>query len=468
MQNRWMKKSLCLACVGLSVVLTAVGTGQTAVGMGQSGAGSVLDRVQREDDPELSELIRVAVTNRKNAAKVSEQEVLELVRKVTQSYAQIKLLDQQISQVAQKIKAAAGPVEMQSELLLAKAELESKRTTELANLRETMGIVPKFPFERKPIPSLNAWLRLNVVDERVVVLDGVKGGVSGYWAMARHKAVGLLSEKETLDYVRGRLKDRKSLPIRIDINAKPAASSGAQRLRDEIIALAIETGSQMEAEVNLEVAEPFRGLGCTYYLREGKIRTLYPDPVKRPDGGEKLLDSGLVDPNDLEQGILWRITLPMNVPIGFRIEYDEASTQLAKRVADTIKAVAKRAGLTEVVEVTGALVEPVPERIFLGRWQSSIQGEMQTIDIRPGGVCQVTMGKGTQAIKAGANVFGTWLPTTNEIIIDIKDKIEGQSRRVYSGLVNADGNLVVNKGVVYYQGSFHLAGPSETIFQKVQ
>jgi hypothetical protein len=34
--------------------------------------------------------------------------------------------------------------------------------------------------------------------------------------------------------------------------------------------------------------------------------------------------------------------------------------------------------------------------------------------------------------------------------------------------VNADGNLVVNKGVVYYQGSFHLAGPSETIFQKVQ
>jgi hypothetical protein len=77
------------------------------------------------------------------------------------------------------------------------------------------------------------------------------------------------------------------------------------------------------------------------------------------------------------------------------------------------------------------------------------------------------MGKGTEAIKAGAHVMGTWLPTTKEIIIDIKDWTQGQGRKVYSGVINADGNLVVNRGGVYWHGSFHLHGPSETIFKKV-
>jgi hypothetical protein len=92
---------------------------------------------------------------------------------------------------------------------------------------------------------------------------------------------------------------------------------------------------------------------------------------------------------------------------------------------------------------------------------------MQIIEVQPGGVCQVTMGKGTEAIKAGAHVMGTWVPTTKEIIIDIKDWTQGQGRKVYSGVINADGNLVVNRGGVYWHGSFHLHGPSETIFKKV-
>jgi hypothetical protein len=352
-------------------------------------------------------------------------------------------------------------------LLQTKKELESKRMAEMGNLREATGIIPRLPFEKQPTPSLNAWVSLQVLDQRVLVLDALKG-FSDYWARARYKVAGLLSEKETLDYVRGRLKDKKSLPIRIDIYYKPETNRAAEDLRQRIILLARETHAEMDTEVRLERVTWVGSGESTFFLREGKIRTLYPDPVQRPDGGPKLLVMGLVDPNDLEQCILWRLTKPKNVPLTFRIEYDEASTKLAKQIADTAKAVAKRVGLAELVSVTGALVEPVPETVFLGRWQAITQGEMQTIDVQPRGICQVTMGKGTQAIKAGANVSGMWLPTTKEIFVDINDKVGGKPHYVYRGYVNAEGDLVFERGDIYPQGSFYPEGAPQMIFKKVQ
>jgi len=464
METGWMKKSLCLACLGLSMVVTAVGTGQTAVGAGQSGTASILNRVQQEDDPELAELFRIAVTNRKN---VSEQERLDIVRKVTQTYAQIKLLDQQIEQVAQKIKAKAGPAEMQSELLLTKAELESKRTTELANLREVMGVVPRFPLEGQPVPSLNAWVYLRPIDERVLVFDTLKP-FSDYWAMARYKVVGLLSERETLDYIRGRLQDRDSLPLRVNIRHKSETSSAGVRLRDAILSLARETNAQMRTEVRLEQMSAVGAGESPFFLRECKIRTLLTAAVRRPDGGPKLLTSELVDPNEVEQHILWRLTMPNNVPLTFRIEYDEISSKLAKQVADTAKAVAKRLGLTELVSVAGALVEPVPETAFLGRWQAITGDVFRAIDIHPGEVCQVTMGGGSDAIKAGTSIKGTWLPTTKEVIIDVRDMVKDKANYVYRAYVNTEGNLVVERGEIYSQGCFSLKSLSPTILRKVQ
>jgi hypothetical protein len=201
--------------------MTAIGTSQTAGGANPSEIPSVLDRVQKENDPELSELIRIAVMNR----KTTEKETLEVVRRVTQSYAQIRLLDQQIGQVAQKIKATAGPAEMQSELLLAKAELESKRTTELANLREVMGVIPRFPLEKKPVETLNAWLRLKAIDQRVYVIEAERPFLQD-WAEWRAKSLGLRSEKETLDYVRSRLADTG------EIDARPRLVKHRRRIRD--------------------------------------------------------------------------------------------------------------------------------------------------------------------------------------------------------------------------------------------
>jgi hypothetical protein len=460
MKLGWTRKWLCVACVGLPLVLAPAGLDQTAVGADQRGAGSIVDRVRKENDPELNELIRMATANH---AEASPKELLEIVRRVTQGYAQIKLLDQQIAQINQKIEATTGPAEMRYELVLAKSELEAKRMTELANLREAMGIIPRLPFEAQPTQSLNAWVNLQPVEQGVVVLDGVKPFMD-YWAMRRFKSVGMLSEREALDHVQGRLKDKNNLPVRVEISYKAGAASAARGLREKIMSLAREVNADMDAEVRLELATWVGSGESPFFVQDGKITTLYPAIVQAPEGGSERLVTGFVDPNHLEQSLVWRLTMPANVPLRFQIEYDEASVRLAKHVADTAKAVAKRLGMSDLVEVTGTLVEAVPERALVGRWQAIRQAEMAVIDIQPRGICQVTMGKGTEAIKAGANTSGTWMPAAGKVFIDIGDS--GSNYYLYSAFINEQGYLVVNKGVVWPQGSFHHYGPSESIFRR--
>jgi len=110
MRTKQIKKLLCVLCLGLPVVLGAVA-------VGQSQTPSILDRAQKVEDPELGDLIRLAMENRPSTDK---NEVFEIVRQITQSYSQIKLLDLQIEQIAQKAEATRGPAEMRYELLLAK------------------------------------------------------------------------------------------------------------------------------------------------------------------------------------------------------------------------------------------------------------------------------------------------------------------------------------------------------------
>jgi hypothetical protein len=453
MKAGWIKKSLCFLCLALA-----------AVAMAQSNTSSVLDRVQKVDDPELSELIRVAMESRKG---ITQKERLEMMRKVTLSYAQIKLLDQQIAEISRKVETTMGPAEIKYELLLAKTELESKLTAELANLREVMGIVPRHAFDKKPLETLNTWLCLNVIDERVYVLDALKPFFE-YWAEQRWKSAGLLPEKELPDYIREKLKNKNDLPIRIDIYYKSTTSSAAAELRARIVSLVRETNTQMEAEIHSELATWVGSGESTFFLRQGQIRTFYPAAVQRPDRDPKLLVTGLVNPNDLEQHILWRLTMPKNVPLRFRIEYDSASALLARQVAEMAKAVAKRLGIAEVVEVDEVLVEPVPESVFLGRWQALGKGEILAIDVQPGEVCQVTMGDRSQAIKPGTSVKGIWVPTTKGIVIDINDRISGKSHCSYRGSINAEGNLVINRVEIYPQGSMHFIGATQTIFERVE
>jgi len=363
---------------------------------------------------------------------------------------------------------------MRYELLLAKAELESKRTTELANLREMVGVIPKLPLEEQPIPTLKGWVSLQIIGDHVYILDGQQP-FSDFWAIRRWKLDGFLSEKEALEYVRKRLSDKGSLPMLFQIYYDSETDSQARDLRNKMISVAKETHSQMDTEVRLERIT-FTGSGkSTFFLREGKITTFYTHAMQRPDGGPEPLVTGMVNPKDLEQHILWRLTMPKNVPLTFRIEYDQASASLAKQVDDTAKAVVKRLGIGELVNVTMVSVEPVPETIFLGQWRGATRGDIQAIDVQAKGVCQVTMGdrfgRDTTpgAIKAGTSVSGRWFLTTNEIVIDIKDRNEFGGESVYRGYLGEEGHLIVDKGIIYPQSSFHVSGePRQMILKKVE
>ena len=464
MRTEQTKKLLCAICLCMPMILGAVATSQ-------SETPSVLDRVQKVEDPELGDLIRMAMENRKG---ISNEEAFDIVRQITQTYSQIKLLDLQIDQIAQKSEATKGPAEMRYELLLAKAELESKRTTELANLREIVGIVPKLPLAEQPTQTLNAWTFLQMIGERLYVLEYQKP-FNDYWIVQRWKSAGFLSEKETLDYLRGRLGNENNLPMRIDVYYDSEMNVGARDLRNKIISVAKKTHSQMDTEMRLNPIS-FVGSGnSTFYLRQGKITTFYTHAMQRPDGGSEPLATGLVDPKDLEQHILWRLTKPKNVPLTFRIEHDQASSSLARQVADKARAVIKRLGIGELADVETVRVEPVDETVFLGRWRGEIRGDVHEIDVRPEGVCQVTMGdrfgkdKTPGAIKAGTTVSGKWLLTTNEIVIDIKDRNPHGSDYVYRGYLEEDDNLIVDKGIIYPQGSFHVSGePRQMILKKVE
>ena len=455
MKAKWIKRLPCLLlCLGLATATIA-----------QSDTPSILELVQNVDDPELGELIRVAIENQAKSRTPTQEEILELTHKVTLSYTQIKLFNLQIQEVSRKIDANTGPVEMRYSLLLAKTELEAKRMTEVANLRKVMGITPRHPFDKQPVKILNTWLHLHVLDQGVHTLDSLKPyeEYSNRW---RLKSSGLLSEREALDFVQERLQSKTNLPIRIDLHHTAAMRHSADDLRRKIISLIGEANCQMEAEVSLKPTSWEVGSGeSTFFIREGTISTFYHGawPKVRPDGGQ--VDTGIVKPNDLDQHILWRLTFPGNIPLKYRVEHDETSSRLARQTADRIRAIVRDLGIGELVEVERILVELVPKTAFLGRWQATTRGEIQTIDIEPTGECVFVKSPGSK-IKGGPSVPGRWFMTPKEIFMDIKDSQAAYN--VYLGHFDKQGNLVVRKGVIYHQGSFHGGGSRRTVvFKKV-
>ena len=460
MQAKWIKKSLCLLlCLGMATAAIA-----------QGDTSSVLDRVQNVDNPELSELIRLAIENKSKLHRLDQIETMELIRKVTLSYTQIKLIDQQIAEVSRKLEAQTVPAEMRYELLLAKTELEAKMMTEVANLRELMGIIPKHAFDKKPIESLSSWIILRALDEGVYVLNNLQP-FHEWWARQHLKSLGLLSRKEALDYVRELLKDPNNFPIRIDHSYTAEMSNSAKDLHDEVVSMIMEANCQMEAEVNLTQIENVGRGESMIFLRNGKISILHSGggaPIKRPDGGPKSLATGVVEPNDLDQHILWRLLRPKNVPLTFRIEHDQTSSKPARQTADKVRAVAKDLGIGELVDVERILVEAVPESDFLGRWQAITKGEVQTIDIQPTGVCVFAMSPGSKPIRGGMSVPGRWFLTPKEIFMDIKDQ-RSDGYYVYCGHLDKEGHLVANRGEIHIEGSFGVAWDKQQlmVFKKM-
>jgi len=279
----------------------------------------------------------------------------------------------------------------------------------------------------------------------------------------------MLSKTEVLDFVRERLQDKTNLPIRIYLHHTAAMRSSAEDLCGKIISLIREANCQMEAEVSLKPITWDVGSGeSTFFIREGTISTLYMGvgPKRRPDGGSTWIVTGEVELKDLNQHILWRLTHPGLIPLRYRVEHDETSAKLARQTADRIRAIAKDLGISELVDVKRILVESVPKTAFLGRWQATTKGEVQTIDIQPTGECIFVKSRESASTKGGKSVPGRWFLTPKEIFMDIKDQ-QDKGYYVYLGHFDKQGKLVVKQGMIYRQGSFHNEPRLTVVFKKV-
>jgi hypothetical protein len=308
-----------------------------------------------------------------------------------------------------------------------------------------------------------------VLDEGVYVLDSLQP-FQNYTLRRRYKSLGLQSRKEALDTVREKLKDPNNFPIRIELCHTAEMSFAAKDLCGKVVSLAIEANCQMEADVSQTQIERVGSGVSLFFIREGIISTLHKaGPIQRPDGGPEHLGTGVVEPNDLDQHIMWRLLLPRNVPLKFRIEYDQTSSKLARQTADKIRIIAKDLGISELVDVERILVEAIPESDFLGRWQAITKGDIQTIDIQPTGVFVFGKSPGSK-IRGGMSVSSRWFMTPKEIFMDIKDQ-RSDGYYVYRGHLDKESHLVVDRGEIRIEGRFGKAWDRDStvtmVFKKV-
>jgi len=243
MDSKQKSKSICVACA----ILFLSGLANAA---GSKGHATMLSSVKTIDDPELGEIVRVALENLPETkrlrqmnpygkdyeqAKAAEATArLRTVRLVTETYMHIKLLDSQIEQSEAKLASSNLPESLARELVLAKAELEYQRATKLAELREVMNIVPRHALGRKPVKELNGWLTLDVIGDSVLVFTCAK---PFYEVEHRrhHVFVKLMSEQEAMKYASDYVLNRDHHPVRVDIMRNRGGIEFSEELEKELI-----------------------------------------------------------------------------------------------------------------------------------------------------------------------------------------------------------------------------------------
>ena len=324
---------------------------------------SILNRIQTIEDPELGELISIALENF-NSPELEELKIyessnlinfeytklknlvqtqkLQIVRKVTEAYSEIKLLDSQIEQIEKRLYFSKSLETLASELFLAKTELETKLTNKLAELRETMNIIPIHPFGRRPVEQINAWIKLEVIGEQVVVFNCSKPFNNNYYLM-EHNFIKLMSHNEAFDYITNNL---KTLPVRIDILRNIEGIKLSEELNKQIIDFIKDKNLEMQAEVYLNQIRT-QQFATGLLIQDGKVGTSITGASKTT----KVL-SGLLDPNQVDDYIhRYSIGLPERLPQVFNLRYDEESKDLALDIEKNINNFAQKNGIEKLITV---------------------------------------------------------------------------------------------------------------------
>ncbi len=378
-----MKKQLkaiivCVICTSVLFTVSAIGK-----------EPSVLERAMTVDDRELGELIRIAIENlaetndlkrfserrlsqsgmtRERYAELKNEHAklkLELhgaeeaaranvVRSVTEVYAQIKLLDTQIKQTRIKMDSLSSSDAIFTELTLAVAELEAKRSTQLAQLRQIMNIVPKYAFGHKPAKTLNGWLVLDVIGDQVYTFKALRpfkesdtiGGNPRYRRISNTEIIDKMSKKEAVGYIKNYIKDKDRHPFRIDITRTTAGTKPSVELYDDIVRTIKAEKVELESVVYLHTDVHDRSHYRSYF-REGQIYTRYDRSRRDPYLGS---EQGYVN-----YYFVSRLKDPKNLPLKHTLEFDEESEELANRINDVLLSKAKELKVEKLIETRQVL-----------------------------------------------------------------------------------------------------------------
>jgi hypothetical protein len=367
MNNQHKSKNLFAVCA----ILFLAGLANASTGKGQT---TMLSRVRTIDDPELGELVRVALENLPETrrrrqmnpygkdyeqAKAAEATArLRTVRLVTETYMHIKLLDSQIEQSEAKLASSNLPESLARELVLAKTELEYQRATKLAELREVMNIVPRHALGRKPVKELNGWLTLDVIGDSVLVFTCVK---PFYEVEHRrhHVLVKSMSEQEAMKYALDYVLNRDHHPVRVDIMRNRDGIEFSEELERELIRTIKHTQIELHAEVHLSEDLQFPHGDGIYVLKgkmgfrlERKAQYSVVDGRRRRTGTEPNVRQPM-PAEEFEKSIRRQLVGgPGHLPMKYTINHDRESKNLASQAEETIRDIAKKHGVEKLVEIT--------------------------------------------------------------------------------------------------------------------
>jgi len=360
-------KSVAVCCM----IILLAGLTDAAIGEGQQ---SILNRILTVEDPELGQLIRIAIENSPEVKKLDdyrlgrlrmtpeeyqtladtvEAERPKIVRSVTEIYAQIKLLDAQLEQLERKVLSSRATESVLTELLLAKADLEAKRTTELAKLREVMNVVPEHAFSRIPVKDLKCWLVLEAFDDNTVHV--FKKSPRGFEERERFthyrdvESVKIMPQSEVISYLRSFLRSEENRPVRIAICRNDAGLKSSEKLYKQIVEMAEREKLQMQVDVYLDPRVQ-TGKQLSAYLRQGQI---YWDKriLERKIQGEGEQDF-------YEEDMPRFFNTPNHLPLKLTINFDEESKDMTLRMEKAVKEAAKKKGVEHLVEIIQEQADP--------------------------------------------------------------------------------------------------------------
>jgi hypothetical protein len=310
---------------------------------------TVLERVRKVEDPELAELINIAIDNlpqsklqgnpddRVQHSKLEyEVEIAKAkaIRTVTETYAQIKLLDEKIKQINIRIDRSKTTKDIESELLLAKSTFEAERITKIGELRESMNLTPWTPFGPKEFKDLNAWIKLEITDDVIQIFEANKPSNESF---TRNDFTHLSSYAldDTVKYLEGIFKRLDAMPIRIDLSATKEGSALAEKFQEHIKIIAKNAKADLQTALASKIEVIYTKYSILEVANESNV----------------LYDKAAISMNTFDDYFKSCLQRPGALPRIYQITYRQNLKDKAKELEDALNAVIKELGYTKYVKV---------------------------------------------------------------------------------------------------------------------